>query len=345
MSYNSVSALFQAICNAIRAKTGSSALINHQDIPDEIEALPSGGLDYDTLVDGSLSGEDIVLTSAASIREYGLYSRRERSISNPSGSVKRLGKYALALNPALKSVSLPGLTYIDEGACSSLSFLESFDFTSVQHIEYNAFSGCAALEATCLPAVTEIGNTAFSGCTKIKTLELPVMTTTTYMGFSGSLIETLITPALTSIGMNGIRGATALTSITLDNVTSIGSNAFYECKKLPSILLPHITGRLGGYEFYNCEKATVIDVGHVDNISACCFFGCKALDNIVIRKDTAIATLNNVNAFMNCGGRPITVYVPQALIADYQVATNWSSIPSTHAVITFAAIEGSEYEL
>ena len=38
-TYTSLSALFQAICNSVRKKEGTSSLINHQDIPDRILAL------------------------------------------------------------------------------------------------------------------------------------------------------------------------------------------------------------------------------------------------------------------------------------------------------------------
>ena len=38
-TYTSLSALFQAICNSVRKKEGTSSLINHQDIPNRILAL------------------------------------------------------------------------------------------------------------------------------------------------------------------------------------------------------------------------------------------------------------------------------------------------------------------
>ena len=44
-SYTTVSALFTAICDAIRAKENSTDSINHQDIPSRITDLPSGGAD------------------------------------------------------------------------------------------------------------------------------------------------------------------------------------------------------------------------------------------------------------------------------------------------------------
>lgn len=41
--YETVDSLFSGICNAIREKDGTTALINHQDIPERIIEIPSGG--------------------------------------------------------------------------------------------------------------------------------------------------------------------------------------------------------------------------------------------------------------------------------------------------------------
>lgn len=43
MAYETVSGLFTAICNAVRTKDGSMADISHQDIPQKILDIPSGG--------------------------------------------------------------------------------------------------------------------------------------------------------------------------------------------------------------------------------------------------------------------------------------------------------------
>lgn len=40
MGYNTVKELFTGICNSIRTKTGKTGIINHQDIPAEINAIP-----------------------------------------------------------------------------------------------------------------------------------------------------------------------------------------------------------------------------------------------------------------------------------------------------------------
>lgn len=43
MKYNSITGLLTAIADEIRAKEGSSELINPQDLPERIAALPIGG--------------------------------------------------------------------------------------------------------------------------------------------------------------------------------------------------------------------------------------------------------------------------------------------------------------
>lgn len=50
LTYETLPALFTGICNAIRAKTGGTDPINHQDIPASIEAIPTGkAIDVSTM--------------------------------------------------------------------------------------------------------------------------------------------------------------------------------------------------------------------------------------------------------------------------------------------------------
>ena len=57
--------------------------------------------------------------------------------------------------------------------------------------------------------------------------------------------------------------------------------------------------------------------------------------------------LVNINAFTNTpfasGKAGGTLYVPSALVSEYQAATNWSTILG-YSTNSIAAIEGSEYE-
>jgi len=100
---------------------------------------------------------------------------------------------------------------------------------------------------------------------------------------------------------------------------------------------------------YACQLLEDADVGNTAAIAANAFANCYKLQTLILRKSDAICTLANVSAFLNTPIRgykslTATIYVPSALISTYQTATNWSTIYGGGHV-TFAAIEGSEYEL
>ena len=97
-----------------------------------------------------------------------------------------------------------------------------------------------------------------------------------------------------------------------------------------------------------CQLLEFCDIGSTVGIASSAFANCYALQTLVLRKSDAICTLANVSAFTNTpmsgyNNLTGTVYVPQALISTYQTATNWSTLYNA-GTVTFAAIEGSEYE-
>ena len=90
-------------------------------------------------------------------------------------------------------------------------------------------------------------------------------------------------------------------------------------------------------------------MGVISGIAANAFANCYKLQTLVLRKTGSICTLANVSAFLNTPMRGYnsltgTVYVPSALISTYQTATNWKTLYDA-GTVTFAAIEGSEWEI
>ena len=84
--------------------------------------------------------------------------------------------------------------------------------------------------------------------------------------------------------------------------------------------------KIGQRAFYNCTALTVVDVPNVTTIGISALGECTALEALILRSDT-IVTMENTNALEKTGIATGTgfVYVPSALVAGYQAATNWST--------------------
>lgn len=112
--------------------------------------------------------------------------------------------------------------------------------------------------------------------------------------------------------------------------------------------VPTSVKNTGVYFLASCENLELADIGHVTNIAANGFNGDTKLTTLIIRREDDVASLSNINAFSNTpfasGKAGGTLYVPSALISNYQSASNWSTILG-YATNQIKAIEGSEYEL
>lgn len=164
---------------------------------------------------------------------------------------------------------------------------------------------------------------------------------------------------------------TGITSVTALNCETLGKNAFENCSGIVSTNFPALKAfNQGGYSFNGCTSLTEIhlpelttdtplrafggcsqlvtaDLGKTTSILAQAFISTVALRNIVLRKTDGITNLSawNANTLGSIYSHPAesTIYVPSALIDSYKAASNWSS--GVTAGLTFAAIEGSEFEL
>ena len=85
-------------------------------------------------------------------------------------------------------------------------------------------------------------------------------------------------------------GACIIPSVTTYNgntylVSSIGSNAFYDCSGLTEITIPNSVNSIGNYAFYLCHGLSSITIPNsVTSIGKGAFNGCKELTNVTLPK-------------------------------------------------------------
>ncbi len=172
--------------------------------------------------------------------------------------------------------------------------------------------------------------------------------------FAGNKYITTVTLRATK-GVNGFSARcfannTALKSVLDGGVTYYSSNnVFTGCIALEEYVMERDsrTTALDTQLFNGCTALKYFD-GSVNfaTINNKAFEGCTALKTIVLRRTSAPVTLV-ANAFINSslaeGGTGCTIYVPEALIEQYPIATNWA-VWDAYGTITWKSIEGSEYE-
>ena len=139
-------------------------------------------------------------------------------------------------------------------------------------------------------------------------------------GYEGDIIipETVVSNRasylVTSIGKNAFFDCKSLTFITLpDSIKSIGFGAFMSCESLSKITLPESVKSIEGYAFYRCESLTEITIpSSVKSLGHDVFSHCISLKTITyngtrdkwkkIKKDTLADKWNSgiLSKFVHC---------------------------------------------
>lgn len=131
--------------------------------------------------------------------------------------------------------------------------------------------------------------------------------------------------------------------IRCPNLTSVGQSAFQNNTFVEELYLPQLSASVTAQNLnYGCTKLKVMDSGYSLRSANGWFTNCTLLDTLILHafvepiRSTAFS--NSKFAPDGAGGY---VYVPQALLSQFQNSANWQNNAN---VIEFRTIEGSIYE-
>lgn len=169
-------------------------------------------------------------------------------------------------------------------------------------IDDNAFQGNMNIfELVISEGITSIGNSSFKGCKNMVGVYLPDSLKTLGTGcFSQCSFERVIIPdQVTLIGSSAFFECKMLSQVQMsDSVTNIGDSAFSNCRVLKSINLSNNLTYIGTLAFDGCFDLEAIEFPDgLEGIGACAFGNCVCLTSIVIPE--SVRTIG-FKAFSNC---------------------------------------------
>lgn len=189
--------------------------------------------------------------------------------------------------------------------------------------------------------ITKIGISGIYNKKSLKKLILPNLKIIENSGiYSCENLEEVFVPNLEIVNSYGLRQL-GVKELILPKLINAYGEVFNGNSKMKRCIAPIAYGNLF-YSFNSCSVLEIVDFDRMSiNLNA--FVNCYLLKTIILRNKITLSTLSSVSSFTNSpfhtngvGGR---CYVPQNLVEDYKVATNWSSCN-----VTFIPLEGTIYE-
>lgn len=210
------------------------------------------------------------------------------------------------------------ITQIDAGVFKGNTAIKYIMLpTTVKTIGSSAFEGCSSLKGISIPSrLTEIGDSAFKGCTSLTQLALPNSVTTigvsAFQGDSRLFMVHMISAEyskLKTISKEAFSGCSSLEFFCSDeeyrlpdSITTIGENAFQECRKIKKVSMSDEITSLGIGAYQSCSGITEVSLSSgLAVISAKAFFGCTGLTKVTFGNNNILMTTEIAEeAFGNC---------------------------------------------
>ena len=210
-------------------------------------------------------------------------------------------------------------------------------------VAQNVFYSNRTLQKIHLPIATEIAESAFYYTRALTEVYAPEVLTIGRYAFMDSVLQKAEIPKATHLENGVFHRCSNLSSISCNNVIYMGNSAFTNTA-LTDVYAPKAL-QLADNALANNPSLQYIEVGPLTNknyVYRNTFLNCPSLTALVIRA-TKLITLENVNAFE---GTPIAsgtgyIYIPSALIPNFQTATNWSTFANQFRALEDYTVDGT----
>lgn len=203
-----------------------------------------------------------------------------------------------------------------------MNTLESYSNNEITVIRQHAFYNCTSLVSVNLPNIETIENYAFSGCSSLKSINMPLLKRVPNDGFSRcSSLTKLDFPELISMSSNSFAGCINVIEVNFPKLQSVGYRSLNGLVSVQTMVFPSVTTIKASNCAENLTLLSKLDFHILNTLHGSAFVNCTNLNTLIIRTPTLCNLTSNLTLFADGTGY---IYVPQALIEDYKVATNWS---------------------
>lgn len=201
-------------------------------------------------------------------------------------TVTSIGDYAFYRCSGLTNVTIPEkVVSIGSEAFSGCKKLDNVMIPkSVKNIGTRAFAACTALKNLIIEGSTlDIGEYAFSDCKLLTDSDGFVIVDGILFSYNGPAGTIHVPAGVRRIGKEVFKTRRVKDVIIPQGVTSIGDNAFYDCKVLSSVQLPSGLTDIGAYAFMGCVSLTDVVVPEgVITLEDKTFASCEKLRSVTL---------------------------------------------------------------